>query len=106
MTEERSSLDRAIMYLCKGVALLLENEVGSVLVLLDGPEPEDTERGPLVLVDSLEPAVDDTRLDLVGRARGNEKLVCWRRDERRRRRRITGDIPSATDRLGDMGDGG
>jgi hypothetical protein len=105
MTEERSSLDCTIMYLRKGIPLLLEDEVGSILVLLDRPEPEDAERGPLVLVDSLEPAVDDTRLELVGRARGDEELVCWRRDERRWRRRIVGDIPSATDRLGDMGDG-
>jgi uncharacterized protein YbaR (Trm112 family) len=93
------------MYLRKGIPLLLENDVGSILVLLDSPEPEDTERGPLVFVDSLEPAVDDTRLELVERARGDEELVCWRENERRWRR-IVRAIPSATERLGDMEGGG
>ena len=83
MTEERSSPDGTIMYLCKGIPLLLENDVGSILVLLDSPEPEDAERGPLVLVDSLEPAVDDTRFELVGCARGDKELVYWRENERR-----------------------
>ena len=103
MTEERSSLDRTIMYLSKGVGLLLKNEVGRVLVLLECPQPQDTERGPLVLVDPLEPAVDETRLELVRGARGDEKLVYWSADEPRGRRRAIGDIPSATVRLGDMG---
>lgn len=59
------------------MALALEDGVEGILVLVGGPEPEDAEGGPEVLVDAEELAVDETRLELVELARGAEEVEGW-----------------------------
>jgi hypothetical protein len=76
MTEDRGSLNCAIMYLAKGIGLLLVNEVDSVLVLGQGPQPEHAEGRPLVLIHAQQTAVNETRLCFVRGAGGDEEGVC------------------------------
>lgn len=77
MTEHRSGSNGTIMYLTKGVALLLENEVDCVFVLLKSPQPEDAKGGPEVLVDVEEPPINEARLELVWGTWGDEESSCW-----------------------------
>jgi len=75
------NLQRAVKYLGESVTLVFKDDVGSVLVFMSSPNPEDAQGRPQILINALNPVVKENCLYLLDGSGRTQELVHYRKNK-------------------------